>query len=211
MAPPTGHPIDLTQGEGEIPLRRVAHANAPLPLSKSIELGAVSSGNRLPVGIFVLPPDRRRQAFVVDRVGHRSTGAGSLLALLHVEGPPFRALIDHLVGEHEAALLADQLSAFVVEREVPRIALRTSSDFFGLSDLLGWHGFPHQRRRRLRSGTERRGRPAAPRRKGPGLGRTPLPPPPQADFLFCAPPRPPRGRDPSGGGTAPPGRGFSPP
>src|SRR5207244_10769462 len=142
----------------------------------------------------------------VERVGHRSTGAGSLLALLNVEGPPFRALIDHLVGEHEAALLADQLSAFVVEREVPRIALRTSSDFFGLFDLLGWHGFPHQRRRRLRSGTERRGRPAARRQRAPGLVRTLSRPVPEAGFVCRARLLLARGRTPSELGPSQRGR-----
>src|SRR5213079_2887594 len=71
--------------------------------------------------------------------------------------------------------------SFVVEREVSRVALRTSSDFFGLFDLLGWHGFPHRRRRRLRSGTGRRGRPGGPRQKAPGPVRTLSRPVPEAD------------------------------
>src|SRR5205807_3116695 len=98
------------------------------------------------VGILVLPPDRRRRSSDLDRVRHRGARPGTFLALFHVERAPLRTLIDHLVRQDEAALLADQLPAFVVEREVSRVALRTSSDFFGLFDLLGWHGFPQDRK-----------------------------------------------------------------
>src|SRR5207247_10405881 len=102
----------------------------------------------------------------------RGPRPGTLLARFHGDRAPLRTLIDHLVRQDQAALLADQRPAFVVEREVSRVALRTSSDFFGLFDLLGWHGFPHRRRRRLRSGTGRRGRPGGPRQKAPGPVRT---------------------------------------
>src|SRR5439155_715223 len=68
------HPIELAQGECEIPLRRVTHADAPLPFPKAVQLRAVPGGNRLAVGILVLPPDRRRETLVMDRVRHRGTG-----------------------------------------------------------------------------------------------------------------------------------------
>src|SRR5439155_982213 len=74
QAHPARHPVQFAQGEREIPLGRVAHADPPLPLPEAIELGPVPGGNRLPVGVLVLPPNRRREAFVVDRVGHRRTG-----------------------------------------------------------------------------------------------------------------------------------------
>src|SRR5206468_3516381 len=102
------HPIELAQGECEIPLRRVTHADAPLPFPKAVQLRAVPGGNRLAVGILVLPPDRRRETLVMDRVRHRGARPGTLLALFHVERAPLRTLIDHLVRQDEAALLADE-------------------------------------------------------------------------------------------------------
>src|SRR5256886_731925 len=65
--------------------------------------------------------------------------------------PPLGRLVNHLVGQDEAAFFADELASLVVERKVARIALGASSDFFGFFDLLGWHGLPQQRTRRLRS------------------------------------------------------------
>src|SRR5438876_854200 len=138
------HPVQLAQREREVALRRVAHADPALPLPESVQLGAVPGGDRLAVRILVLPSDRRREAFVVDRVCHRRAGAGALLALFHVEGPPLGALVDHLVGQDEATFFADELAALVVEREVARIAFRASSDFFGFFDLLGRHGLPQR-------------------------------------------------------------------
>src|SRR3989442_1953482 len=158
----TRHPVQFAQGEREVPFRRVAHANPALPLPQAVQLGAVPRRDRLAVRVLVLPSDRRREPFVVDRVRHRGAGAGSLLALLDVERPPFRALVDHLVGQDEAALFTDELASLVVERKVARIALGASSDFFGFFDFLGRHELPPRQRRRLQSGTAR-GRPPAER------------------------------------------------
>src|SRR5439155_4518899 len=131
---------------------------------------------------------------------------GPLLALLHVERPPLGTLVDHLVVQDEATLLADQLAAFVVKGEVPRVALRASSDFFGLFDLLGRHGFPLQRRRRLRSETTARGRSAGRRRTAPGLGRTLSRPVRAAGSACPARRRLARGRTPRGRGPSHRGR-----
>src|SRR5205823_6499456 len=111
--------------------------------------------------------------FIVDRIRHRRPGPRALLALLDIEGAPLRPLVDHLVVQHEAALLADELAAFIVERKVAGVALRASSDFFGLFDLLGWHDFPQRQTRRFRSRTGRRVRATGPRRRAPGPVRTP--------------------------------------
>src|SRR3990172_6723603 len=111
-------------------------ANAKL---RSVALRTVPRGDGFPVGVLVLPPDRRGEPLVMDRVGHRRPGPRALLALLDVEGPPFRALVDHLIVEDESALLAGQLPALVVERQVPAVALGTPSDLFGFFDFLVCH------------------------------------------------------------------------
>src|SRR5213593_4583087 len=153
--------------------RRVAHANPPLPLPEAIQLRPVPRRDRLAVRVLVLPPDRRREAFVVDRVGHRCARAGPLLALFDVEGPPFWPLVDHLVRQDEAAFLTDELAALVIERQVARVALGASSDFFGFFDLLCRHGLPQQRTRRLQSTTARRPRRAVRPRRARGQVRRP--------------------------------------
>src|SRR5881628_3570013 len=113
------------------------------------------------------------RAFVVDRVGHRCARAGALLALFDVEGPPFWPLVDHLVRQDEAAFLTDELAALIIERQVARVALGASSDFFGFFDLLCRHGLPQQRTRRLQSTTARRPRRAVRPRRARGQVRRP--------------------------------------
>src|SRR5256712_12152557 len=98
--------------------------------------------------------------------------------MFDVEGPPFWPLVDHLVRQDEAAFLTDELAALVIERQVARVALGASSDFFGFFDLLCRHGLPQQRTRRLQSTTARRPRRAVRPRRARGQGPRPCPPGP---------------------------------
>src|SRR3989442_587622 len=117
--------------------------------------------------------DRPRDPFLVVRLGRGRACAALFLALLHEEGPPFWPLVDHLVRQDEAAFLTDELAALVIERQVARVALGASSDFFGFFDLLCRHGLPQQRTRRLQSTTARRPRPAVRPRRARGQVRRP--------------------------------------
>src|SRR5207247_8588872 len=90
-------PVELGQGEAEVALRRVSHADAPLPFPQAVQLRAVPGGNRLAVGILVLPPGGRRETLVMDRVRHRGARPGTFLALFYVERGPFRPLFVTLV------------------------------------------------------------------------------------------------------------------
>src|SRR2546426_855729 len=69
----------------------------------------------------------------------RRAGGAPFPPPLDVDPPPLRALVDHLVVQDEAALLADQLAPLVIERQVAAIALGTPGDFFRLFDLLSGH------------------------------------------------------------------------
>src|SRR5208282_5207942 len=127
-------PVEFGEGEREIAFGGVRHPDASLPLPQSVELGAVARRDRFSVRVAVLPTDLGRKPLVVDREGGRGAGSGPLLALLGVERAPVRPLVDHRLFENEAALVAYELAALVVSREVRRPAARAPR---GDDDVLG--------------------------------------------------------------------------
>ena len=133
----TRHPVEFRQCHGEIPFRRIRDPGSLLPFAHSIELGAISTVDRLPGVVLVLPVDVGRETFVVEHHGHRGSSPSTLISLFGREDPPLSTLVDGVVLEDDTTILTRDLTTILIAMEIPGA---TFGAFHEVLDLLVLHG-----------------------------------------------------------------------
>jgi hypothetical protein len=140
-----GSPPPYGNGSGSA-LAGPGVAGMALQLPHPVELLPLSEWDRVPPRVLVGQRDDRGQSGRTCDVAARGAGAREAVVFLYGIGGPFRALVNRAVPDDEAARIAKELAAGVVEDEV--IALALGADPVLVDDRVyfrcaGHAWFPH--------------------------------------------------------------------